>query len=137
MENFLVSPPEGVIGTSTALIYSPDLQSVLFVEHERFQRLMPPGGKVETKRDSWLFLHALWNEMFEEAWVFRQDVVPIDMNGREQEDVILVIQPTYPLFGKKAMDTLYLFKLRTQTLSHIEGTWVPVELIIADTTASF
>ncbi len=53
MSLFIEKPPEGIIGTSTALILSPDLREVLLAPH-KLKTLMPLGGKVEEK-DSWLF----------------------------------------------------------------------------------
>jgi hypothetical protein len=111
MSTFLESPPDWVIGTSTALIVSSDFRNTLLAPH-KIGKLMPLGGKVEVQRDRNLFDLALQHELREEGGIELSELMPRDWSWHPIFWVSPVRQFRYHLKWKNALDTLYLFVVK-------------------------
>lgn len=132
MSLFIEKPPEGIIGTSTALILSPDFREVLLAPH-KLKTLMPLGGKVEEK-DSWRFEECLWREIGEEGGLSPSDLEPHDTHLHPLFFPSPVTQKYYHLKWKEALDTIYILrsKIRKEYSQGQEKktVWKPIEEVV-------
>ncbi len=129
MSLFIEKPPEGIIGTSTALIFSSDFREVLLAPH-KLKTLMPLGGKVE-EEDNWFFEACLWREIWEEGRLASIDLEPHDTQLHRLLFLYPVAQKYYHLKWKQALDTLYIFRSKIRKVysskQEKKTVWIPLQ----------